>query len=186
MFANGRTSIVVAGQSDVIHVTSHIEFAKQFLGPVEQSLQQNGPHDPAEMEKAIAFVQAAGPNIENHVQRLQADPTRKQEAKLFSDEFQNLVSFSGKLFVAYRRAQRQIALAHEQSAQATALSALDAAKVQSVQTSTALAANKTASSIENSRAKTVQGMALKEAKTRQELAITARKAAVAVPADVTI
>jgi hypothetical protein len=184
MFANGRTPIVSTGQNDVIHLTSHIADAKQFLGPFADQIDNGGKLDPADLEKALTYVKAAGPNIEQHVQRLQNDPTRKQEATMFNDEFQNLVSFSGKLFVAYRRAQRQIRLEQEQAGQATALSALDQAKVQSVRTQTALAAQKTQSQIENQRAKTVQGMGIKEAKARQDIRLAAHKHAIEVPAEV--
>jgi hypothetical protein len=170
MFANGRTPVVSSGQNDVIHLTSHSADAKQTLGPLEQTISQGGKADPAEMEKALTYVQAASPNWEAHIQRLQADPTRKKEAKMFTDDFQNILSFSGKLFVEFRRAQRQAQLDQEQNAQATALSALDQAKVQSVQTSTALAAQKVQTQIQNSRIKTLESIRDKRLKTAATIA----------------
>lgn len=183
MFANGRTPIIATGQNDVIHLTSHIQDAKQFLQPYADAEQNGQKMAPEDLQKALTYVQAAGPHIQDHLQRLQGDPTRKAEGQMFNDEFSNLVSFSGKLFVAYKRAQRQQRLEQEQAGQATALSALDEAKVRSVQTGTALAAQKTQSQIENQRAKTVQQMGIKEAKARQDLRINARKS-IEVPAEV--
>lgn len=170
MFANGRTPVVAAGQNDVIHLTSHMNDAKDFLAPIEQALNSNQKTDPAQMEKALIYVQAASPNIQQHIERLQHDPARRQEAKMFDDEFKNIIAFSGKLFVAYRRAQRQLQLDAEQSAQSTALGALDQAKVDSVRTQTALAAEKTRSTIDNQRAKTAEGIRLKRIKTAADIA----------------
>lgn len=187
MFASGRTPIIATGQDDVIHLTSHSADAKEFLAPMEQTIQQGGKVDPAEMEKALTYVQAASPNWQAHIERLAADPSRKKEAKMFTDELQNVLSFSGKLFVEYRKAQRQSALDQEQAQQATALSALDQAKVESVRTSTALAAQKTQASIANSQAKTFAAIQLKQVKTQADIAAKngsngARKP-IAVPAD---
>lgn len=184
MFKQGNTPDVITGQNDVIHLTHHINDAKQFLQPYADAEQNGQKMAPDDLAKALTYVQAAGTNIQAHLQRLQSDPTRKSEATMFSDEFSNLVSFSGKLFVAYRRAQRQARLEQEQAGAATALTALDQAKVQSVQTGTALAAQKTQSQIQTQRAKAVQAMGIKEAKARQDLHLTARKAAIDVPAEV--
>jgi hypothetical protein len=186
MFRNGIVPPLVG--NDVIHLQSHITDAKQFLAPFSDAAESSLPGAkgpaPADLEKPLIYVQAAGQNIQAHLARLQQDPTRRKEAQLFNDEFQNLISFSGKLFVAYRRAQRQQKIEAEQNQSATALTALDQAKVASVQTGTALAAQKTQSQIENQKAKTVQGMAIKEAKTNQELRLTARKHAIEIPAEI--
>lgn len=183
MFANGRTPVISSGQNDVIHLHSHSADAQEFLGPTAQAIENGDKVDPAAMQKALTYVQAASPNWQQHLQRLEGDPTRRAEGKMFADQFQSIVSFSGKLFVALRRAQRQARLEQEQSGQATALSALDQAKVESVRSQTALAAQKTQSQIQNQRAKTVQGMALKEVKTRHDLSIDRKKAAIDVPAE---
>lgn len=183
MFRGGVTPPVSSGQNDVIHLHSHIADAKEFLAPFADAAESGGRIAPADLEKPLTYVQAAAPNIQDHIARLQQDPTRRKEATLFNDEFADLVSFSGKLFVAYRKAQRQQRIEAEQSASATALSALDQAKVESVRTSTALAAQKTQSTIENQRAKTVQQMGIKEAKARQDMRIDARKS-IEVPAEV--
>lgn len=186
MFRDGVTPITIAGQNDVIHLQSHITDAKEFLAPFQDAADPNSALRvaPTDLQPALTYVQAAAPNLQDHIARLQQDPTRRKEATLFNDEFQNLIAFSGKLFVAYRRAQRLQRIEAEQAQSATALSALDQAKVESVRTSTALAAQKTQSTIENQRAKTVQGMALKEAKSRQEMNLKAREKAIEIPAEV--
>lgn len=123
-------------------------------------------------------------HVTDHMTRLQRDPTRKAEAKLFEDKFKQLAENSQELWRGLRRAHRQALIEQEQGQQATALSALDQAKVASVQTGTAIAAAKTRSTIQLQQAKTVQGMRLKEAKAKQDLELSRRKSLMDVPKDI--
>lgn len=185
MFRSGVVPPNVSGQNDVIHLHSHIADAKEFLAPFQEAVENpTGGADPQSLTTALTYVQAAGTNIQDHITRLQQDPTRRKEATLFNDEFQNLVSFSGKLFVAYRRAQRLQRIEAEQARSATALSALDQAKVESVRTGTAMAAEKMQSGIQNSRIKTIEGIQNKRIKLAADLEDQRAKRAIEVPAEI--
>lgn len=186
IIAMGRLPEVTAGQDDVIHLQRHFADAQQTLQPVAQSLQNNPngqQQDPQALESTNGYAQLMAQHIEEHINRLQHDPSRRNAAKLFEDQFRQLAQFSQALWRALRSAKRAVQINQEQAGQATSLGALDQAKVDSVRTQTALAAQKVQSQIGNQRAKTVQGMGIKEAKAKQDLRITAQKHAIEVPAD---
>lgn len=168
MIAGGKLPVVEGGQDDVIHLSGHFQDAKQTLGPVVQGLQNNG-HDPQPLMQAHQYSQLMGQHAGEHISRLMKDPVRKKEAKLFQDEFQQLGQVDKALGQALKAAMRQAQIAQEQRDQATALSALDQAKVQSVQTQTQLAAAKVQSQMENQRMKTIQQMRLKDLKTGHDI-----------------
>lgn len=186
MIAGGRLPVISAEQDDVVHLQSHFQDSEQTLTPATNQLQQmNGSSDPAQLQTALQYAQIMAQHVTEHITRLQKDPTRKAEAKLFEDQFKQLAEDSSELWRGLRRARRQAMIEQEQGQQATALSALDQAKVQSVQSGTAIAAEKTRSTIANQTAKTVQGMRLKEIKSAQDLRLNREKAAsMKVPADV--
>jgi hypothetical protein len=173
MIAAGRLPVIASGQDDVIHLQKHFEDAQQTLAPVGQGLNsQNGQKpDPQTLAQSTTYAQTMAQHTQEHIARLEHDPTRKKEAKLFSDQFKQLAEFSSVLWKAMRQAHRQIQIEQQQNDQATALSALDQAKVQSVQTGTQLAAQKVQSQIENQRVKTEQAMRLKDLKTSHDLRI---------------
>lgn len=158
--ANGRMPILAAQQNDVIHLTSHLAFTDQTLRPIHEALEA-GEKDPQQIVTALQLVSVMAPHIEDHLARIENDPTRAGEAKLFRQQFQHLVAFNGKLYGAYKDAQREQQIQEQEAQQASALSALDQAKVDSVRTSTALTAAKTKSQIENQQLKTVTGLKLK-------------------------
>lgn len=183
LIADGRLPVISSGQDDVIHLQRHFEDATQTLGPIAPTLEQPGPRDPQPLEVAMNYAQIMAQHVEEHIARIMQDPTRRGAANMFEAQFRQLGDFSGELWKALRSARRANAIEAQQASQATALSALDQAKIESVRTQTALAAEKTRSTIENQRAKTVQGMGLKEAKARQELALKAREKAIEVPSE---
>jgi hypothetical protein len=178
--AQGKMPIIAAGQDDVIHLQSHLSDAQQVLGPIGQAISQqqqsmNGQDqpvaDPQTLQQASIYAQTMAPHVEAHIQRLQHDPMRKQQAKLFSDQFKQLAEFNQVLWRELRNAHRNLQVQVEQGQQATALSALDQAKVQSVQTQAQAAAAKAQSQMENQRAKTVQNLRLKDLTTAHKLGI---------------
>lgn len=203
MIAAGRLPIVSAGQNAVIHLTNHYKDAEEVLTPVKQFLEQGQgeiPTDPqavGEVQDKATYATTMAQHVEQHINDLRKDPTRKQEAKLFEDQFKQLAEFSQELWRALRTAHRQAQIEAQQAQQATALSALDQAKVQSVQTQNQLAVVKTQTTIENQRAKTLQQMRLKDLKTAHDIGIDrvktgheiqmdrAKAAATEVPEDVT-
>lgn len=184
MIAGGRLPIISGEQDDVVHLQSHFQDAEQTLTPATQQLQQmNGSSDPNQLQQAVQYAQIMSQHVMAHISRLQRDPSRKAEAKLFEDQFKQLAENSQELWRGLRQARRQQMIEQEQNQQATALSALDQAKVTSVQTGTALAAAKTRSAMQNQTAKTVHGMRIKEAQATQDMRLERQKA-LNVPKDV--
>jgi hypothetical protein len=120
--------------------------------------------NPDAMQDAEKYGSTMIPHVESHIARLLHDPMRKGQAKLFQDQFRQLVSFDQKLRIELHQAIRDQQIAVQQQQQATSLSALDQAKVQSIQTQTQLATQKTQSQIQNQTAKTVHGLRLKSLK----------------------
>lgn len=165
---NGGMPVITGDQDDVIHLNSHVSDAKQRLAPLAQDM-QNGQSDPNQLGQAGQYTQMLVQHCEQHIARLKNDPGRRANAKLFEDQLGQLADFSQEIWRQLRNAQRDARIAAEQSQQATALSALDQAKVESVRTQTQLAAAKTQSQIENQHAKTVQGMQLKALKQGQDM-----------------
>lgn len=184
MIAGGRTPVIAGEQDDVIHLQSHFQDAQTTLGPVAQDMQANNGHasDPQALQTALQYVQTGAPHYEEHIGRLENDPSRKKQAVMFRDQFKQLVSFSKQMFAALRSAQRQMQLEREQAQQSSSLSALDQAKVNSVQTGTALAAQKVQSQMQLQRAKAVQGMQLKDAKQAHDMLLE-RQSAIRSPKD---
>ncbi len=173
----GGTPVIASGQDDVVHLTSHLQDAQQTLQPIAQGIQQGQQGDPQALQTAYQYTQVAIPHMEAHIARLQNDPMRKQQGKLFQDQLRQLTSFDGQLRSELYAAIRDQQVQAEQQAQASSLSALDQAKVQSIQTQTQLAAAKTKSQIDNQTAKTIHGLRLKSLKQGVDLNLdTARTA----------
>ncbi len=124
------------------------------------------------------YTQVALPHMEAHIARLQNDPMRRQQAKLFQDQLRQLTAFDGKLRSELYAAIRDQQVQAEQQQQASSLSALDAAKVRSIDTQTQLAAKKVQSQMQNQTAKTIHGLRLKSLSQGVKLNLdTARTAA---------
>lgn len=176
MIANGRAPVIATGQDDVIHLGGHFQDSQDTLGPVADAMQQ-GQNDPAALQEAFQYVQVMLPHCQAHIGRLQNDPMRKEQGRLFEEQFNQLVGFSGKLRGVLIQAIKQQEMERDQMAQATALSALDQARVESVQTQTALAAKKTQSQIENQTLKTVHGLRQKAVKQSVDIQLDAARTA---------
>lgn len=172
MIADGRMPVVASGQDDVIHLNVHFHDTQQTLTPPQQ-----GQQDPSALQKEAVYASTMAQHVEQHIARLEKDPTRKKEAKMFEDAFKQLSQYSEVLWRALREAHRQMQLEAQQNQQATALSALDQAKIQSVQTGAAAAAAKAQSQMENQRAKTLQQLHLKDLKSAQDISLNRTKTA---------
>jgi hypothetical protein len=173
LIQEGRAPVIASGQDDVVHLTSHLQDAQDVLGPLAQAMQSGQQIDPAALQSAEQYGSTMIPHVEAHLTRLQNDPMRKDQGKLFQEQFKQLVSFDQKLRIELRQAQRDQEIAQQQQQQATSLSALDQAKVQSIQTQTQLAAAKTQSQIQNQTAKTIHGIRLKALKQGQDMNLNA-------------
>lgn len=175
----GEPVELAAGQNDVGHLQSHIEFSKTKLEPIAEAMQE-GANDAAQLEKAILYVEQLMANGQGHIQRLQADPTRRQLAGLFEKQLQQVVQFSGEMRAAFFRARRDAQIAAQEEEQATALGALDQAKVDQVAVDTQINAAKAQSRMQNDAAKTVHRNTLQSielaAKIERENKMAAAKA----------
>ncbi len=164
LIQEGRAPVIASGQDDVVHLNSHFQDAQDVLGPLSQQMQTGQQIDPQSLQSSEQYGSTMIPHMEAHIARLQNDPMRKGQAKLFQEQLRQLVSFDQKLRIELRQAQRDQEIAVQQQQQATSLNALDQAKVQSIQTQTQLAAQKTQSQIQNQTAKTIHGLRLKSLK----------------------
>lgn len=195
LMTQGISPVIATGQDDVVHLNTHFQFLQETLGPMSQAIESEQPLPPEELQPAYKTSQTAIPHMEAHIARLQNDPMRKGQAKLFQDQLRQLTAFDGKLRAALYDAIRQQQVQAEQAQQASSLSALDAAKVQSIHTQTALAAQKTQSQIQNQTAKTIHGLRLKSLKQGVDMNLDVAKTtsdirnqrakALAVPKEVT-
>ncbi len=176
LIQEGRAPVIATGQDDVVHVTSHLQDAGDTFGPVERAM-QNNQADPQMLSDALKYAQVMVPHVQAHIVRLQGDPMRKGQAKVFEEQLRQVVAFSGQLYREVRNAIHEQQLAADQQQQATALGALDQAKVQSVQTGTALAAQKVQSQIQNQNLKTVHGIRQKAVKQSVDIQLDAAKTA---------
>jgi len=164
LMTQGIPPVIASGQDDVVHLNTHFQFLQETLGPVSQAIESQQQMPPEALQATYKTSQTAIPHMEAHIARLQNDPMRKGQAKLFQDQLRQLTAFDGKLRAALFDAIRQQQVQAEQAQQASSLSALDQAKVASIQTQTQLAAAKTKSQIDNQTAKTIHGLRLKSLK----------------------
>lgn len=171
---------IVSGEDPIIHLHSHLADAADYLGPLQQALEQ-GQKDPDQLEKAYRYTQIMAAHCQQHLAQLLNDPVREKDGKVFQDDLAHIVSFTGKLRGALIAARKEAQLAAEQQGQATALSALDQAKVQSVQTHAQLSVVKAQSSIADKSAKTLNDIKLNQLKTAAEIASKRQRAVVMPP-----
>lgn len=168
MIAMGRAPVMISGQNHVIHLHSHLEDAANTLTPIREAMEA-GQNDPAALQQAYAYLQLMGPHVEAHIGALRPDATRKQLAKYFEDQMENLVSFSGKLRRAIIQSQKEAQLAAEQEQQATALNALDQARADSIRRQADNDSFKTQKQMENQSLKTINAMRLKQIQVAEEV-----------------
>lgn len=171
MIAAGNPPVVAAGQNPVVHLHGHLQFTADRLEPLSAAMEA-GENDPAALQEAYQFLTVMGPHLEQHLSALAQDQTRKPMVKMFQDQIATITAFHGKLRGAIKQARREAQLAAQQAQQATALSALDQAKVDSVRTDTALNAEKTQSKIQNDRLKVANKAKLDQIKTAEDIANT--------------
>lgn len=153
LIRQGLTPIHYSGEQHVSHLKLHAQDAEEYLGPLEQAL-ENGEGDAAALEDAYGYTLRMGEHFQGHLGALQGDPTQRELSEYFRDRLAFITSFSGKLRSAVIRAQRQAELAAEEQQQAGALGALDAAKLESARTDMEIKQAKAANDINLKNAKT--------------------------------
>jgi hypothetical protein len=75
-------------QNNVIHATEHLK----AMAGAGQSLEQGA--NPMEV---LGFLEAAGPHVQLHMDKLATDPSRQQEFKLLSEQFKQVAQFTDQL-----------------------------------------------------------------------------------------
>ena len=183
LMVQGIPPTISSGQDDVVHLTVHFQFLQQTLGPISEAIDQGQQASPEDLQQAYKTSQTAIPHMEAHIARLENEPLKRSQAKLFQDQLRQLTSFDGQLRSELYAAIRDQQVQAEQQAQASSLSALDAAKVQSIQTQTQLAAMKTKSQIDNQTAKTIHGLRLKSLKQGQDMNLNVARTAADIHLD---
>lgn len=137
--ASGSTPIVSSGNDNVRHIQIHLQDVAQRMGPIQQQMDSGQDVDPQTLQTAFAYLQIIGPHIEQHLEPLLRDPLRKGDplrrslAQQFEAQLKDLVSFNGKLRSAILSAKRNADLQAQQRQNATAMTELDQARVQSAQ-----------------------------------------------------
>lgn len=177
MIAMGREPVLTSGQNDVIHLESHLKDAADTLAPVNEAMEA-GQMDNGALGEAYKYLTVMGPHIQGHLARISSDSSRSGLARMFAEQLNNLVSFSGKLRSAIIRAQHQLKQQALEDQQATAMSALDQAKVASMQTESQIKAQEAQNDMRLRTMKTVHGLRLKgiqtAAKLQQDRAVQAQ------------
>lgn len=131
--AAGSTQIVSSGQDHVNHVEIHFGDMRQRLAPLAEALDNEQPMEEGALQTAYAYLQLMGPHVEEHMGKIMADPIRKAIGKQLQDQLASYVAFNGKLRGAIKQAQRAAQIQAEDQQNATALGALDQAKLQSAE-----------------------------------------------------
>lgn len=139
---NGSVPLVISGMDHVAHLDVHLQDAAERLGPLQQAVEEGQQVPPEELQSAFEYVSALGPHCEDHLSRIENDPSRKSLVQEFNGRIKLLTSFHGKLRSAIRAAQAQQAQEARENERAQALSALDQAKLQSAQLSMQIDAQK--------------------------------------------
>lgn len=178
--SNGREAILASGQNDVIHLHSHLQDAANVLGPAQQAFDQGQKLPPEELQKLASYVAIMDQHCVGHLQRLSLDPTRKQLVDMFKKQLESLQSWNPKLRGQYIKSVKASQLAAAQDQQATALSALDQAKLQQTQAETQMKAMKTSSAIRTSNVKALNSMQMERIKTAASIQRDNAKAAAQV------
>lgn len=168
MIAMGRQPIVSTGQDHVIHLHSHLADAAQVLEPVGNAMEA-GQTDAQALQQAFQYTQILAGHVQEHLAQIVNDPSRKDLAKLFKEQLNNVVSFSGKLHHAVIAAQHNEQQQAMEQQQATALGALDQAKIESMHVDNQIKEAKTQHQMQMSQMKTNYNLRLKGIATAEQI-----------------
>lgn len=155
----GVAPVVTDTQNPVIYAQTFLQAASQAA----QSVQQG-----ADKAEVAQFIHLAGAAIHAHLERIKADPTRKQVYDTLFGQWEQLAKFSDQLEQQLQKEQEQKQKAMQQAAQA-------AQAAHGGDPQAAMEAARTASEMHTAKQQGEQDMALKGAATRQKLTINQQK-----------
>ncbi len=157
----GESPLVISGMDHVAHLNIHLQDAEQQLGPLKEAVEGGQQVPPEALQEAYQYVSALGEHCEAHLGRIENDPSRKSQVKLFEGQLNLLTAFHGKLRAAIRKASAEAEQAQREGEQAQALSALDQARLQHEQLNTQIDAQKAQNDIQNKNRKVVANESIK-------------------------
>lgn len=128
----GEQPVIVSGMNNRKHLEGHLADAEERLAPIHQAIEMQQA-DPEELQEAVNYASVLGMHAEDHLQRLRGDPSEKQYVDLFEEKLENLFGFRGDAIIALRKAQNQLRQQALEQQAATGLSAMDQARMQSMQ-----------------------------------------------------
>lgn len=153
-------------QNNVIHAAEHLK----AMAGAAQSLEQGA--DPMEV---LAFLEIAGPHTQLHLSKIEADPSRKAEFKMLSQQFGQIASFTDQLFQDVQEQQQKMQEARQAQAEADAkLKAIQNGQDPELQVEAA----KAASEMKLKEMKTVHQLHLKDLAAQQKAQAHAQQLAV--------
>lgn len=158
---NGSVPLVISGMDNVAHLFVHLQDAEERLGPLRQAVEEGQEVPPDQLQEAFIYVSALGPHCQDHLSRIENDPSRKDVVQEFEGQLKLLTSFHGKLRSAIRSAAAKAAQEARENQRAQVLSALDEAKLQSAQLDMQLKTAKTQNDIKIKNEKAVNQTNLK-------------------------
>jgi hypothetical protein len=181
--------IVSDKQDHVNHLQIHIPEIEKRVGPLRDAMEQGQTLDPQELQQTYQYLQTAGPHVEQHLAKIANDPSRAGLAKQFQAQIQEYVGFNGRLRRAIMEARREQQIAAMNKQNATAMSEMDQAKLQSQhiadqikvdkwQTDKVIKIDKAQTSSRLSAFQTLHASTLDAAKTAVDIQISKDQAAV--------
>jgi hypothetical protein len=160
----GVPPVITSSQNAFVYATTYLKAAVQAI----TSLQQGA--NPVEV---LGFLHTVGPAIAGQLRRMAMDPTRQQEFKALSQQWQKLASLTDQLTKQVQQMQQQSQQQQQQTDQVMTDAQLDAFKVQS---DVKLKQLKTVAQLQQSNQKHqqklamgAQDMALKDAQTAAQI-----------------
>ena len=158
MFKDGMAPPVTGSQNHLVHAQVHIKDGAD----AHASLKEN----PDGIVEVAAYLQVVLPHISQHLQKLSADPTRKADLALLTQQFNQLVEIAD---IITRKAQKQAAQAQGQQAPVVP-SIEDQIKIEAMQRDQARKDAALQADIERKNKKAQHSNALADAKTASSIA----------------
>lgn len=161
---DGSPVMVTSTQNALVHASTHLKAATEAINSIPQG---------ANPMQVLAFLEAVGPHIAQHLQSMAGDPMRGRELRALSDQLKQLGQITDKLKQQAMQAQQQqqAEMQRQQAAMAE-----QQARTQAVLTDEQLAQLETQNKIQISREKASTAMELRRQRHDQDLALKQQKA----------
>lgn len=156
----GNMPLVTDTQDQIVHIDTHLAAVNE----VAASLQSGG--NPQEI---LLFMQGVGQHVQQHIQRLATDPSRKRQVEAYLQNLQELAKTIEQLGQMLQ--QQQQAMAQQQQAQAIQQGSdpRTAIKNAEVQSKIARQDAETMASIQRQNTKSTADLAFRNAKTTADI-----------------